>query len=123
MKFKNIGAEHRKHPRINERLQFKLKTNHFDIVTETINLSCIGAYCQANKYIPLMTGLEIVLALPHVDKEDELEYVKCNGLVVRVEKVSSDANTRNAYNIAIYFSEIEDSDKQKIESFVERYKD
>lgn len=123
MKFKNIGAEHRKHPRINERLQFKLKTNHFDIVTETINLSCIGAYCQANNYIPLMTGLEIVLALPHVDKEDELEYVKCNGLVVRVEKVSSDANTRNAYNIAIYFSEIEDSDKQKIESFVEKYKD
>jgi len=123
MKLKHIGAEHRKHPRINERLQFKLKTNHFDIVTETINLSCIGAYCQANKYIPLMTGLQIVLALPCVDKEDKFEYIECNGLVVRVEKVSFDANTRNSYNIAIYFSEIEDSEKQKIESFVERYRD
>lgn len=123
MKLKHIGAEHRKHPRINERLQFKLKTNHFNIVTETINLSCIGAYCQANKYIPLMTVLDIVLALPHVDKDGEFEHVECNGLVVRVEKVSFDANTRNAYNIAIYFSEIEDSEKQKIESFVERYRD
>lgn len=126
MKLKHIGAEHRKHPRINERLQFKLKTNHFNIVTETINLSCIGAYCQANKYIPLMTVLDIVLALPHVDKNGEfehVEHVECNGLVVRVEKVSFDANTRNAYNIAIYFSEIEDSEKQKIESFVERYRD
>ncbi len=123
MKRKHIGVEHRKHPRINEHLQFKLKTNHFHIVTETINLSCIGAYCQVNKYIPLMTGLEIVLALPHIDEEGEFECVECNGLVVRVEKVSFDANTRNAYNIAIYFSEIEDYQKQKIESFVERYKD
>ncbi len=119
MKLKHIGAEHRKHPRINKRLQFKLKTNHFDIVTETINLSCIGAYCQVNNYIPLMTGLEIVLALPHVDEEGELEYVECKGLVVRVEKVSFDANGHNAYNIAIFFSEIEDSEKQKIENFVE----
>ena len=119
MKLKHIGAEHRKHPRINERLQVKLKTNHFDIVTETINLSCIGAYCQANKYIPLMTVLDIVLALPCVDKEGKFEYVECDGLVVRVEN----ANTRNAYNIAIYFSEIKDSEKQKIESFVERYRD
>ncbi len=123
MKLKHIGAEHRKRPRINERLQFRLKTNHFQIVTETIDLSCIGAYCQANKYIPLMTVLDIVLALPHVDEEGEFEHVKCNGLVVRVEKVSSDVNRRNAYNIAIYFSEIEDSDKQKIESFVERYRE
>jgi len=123
MKRKHIGVEHRKHPRINERLQFKLKTNHFHIVTETINLSCIGAYCQVNKYIPLMTSLDIVLALPHVDKEGKFEYVECNGLVVRVEKVSLDANGHNAYNIAIYFSEIEDSEKQKIESFFERHRD
>ncbi len=123
MKLKHIGAEHRKHPRINERLQVKLKTNHFDIVTETINLSCIGAYCQANKYIPLMTGLDIVLALPHADEDGEFEYIECDGLVVRVEKVSFDANGRNPYNIAIYFSEIEDSEKQKIESFVERFRD
>lgn len=122
MKPKNIDTEHRKHPRINERLQFKLKTNHFHIVTETINLSCIGAYCQVNKYIPLMTCLDIVMALPHADEEDELEYIECNGTVVRVEKVSFDANARNAYNIGIYFSEIEDSEKQKIESFFERYR-
>jgi hypothetical protein len=118
MKLKHIGAEHRKHPRINERLKFKLKTNHFHIVTETINLSCIGAYCQVDKYIPFMTSLEIVLELPHVDEEGEFEYIECTGLVVRLEKISFDANGHNAYNMAIYFSEIEDSEKQKIESFV-----
>ncbi len=122
MKLKHIGTEPRKHPRINERIQFKLKTNDFHIVTESINLSCIGAYCQVNKYIPLMTGLDIVMALPRSDEEDEFEHIKCNGSVVRVEKVSFDANERNAYNIAIYFSEIEDSEKQKIENFFERHR-
>lgn len=121
MKRKNIGVEHRKHLRINERLQFKLKTDHFDVVTETINFSCIGAYCQVNKYIPLMTGFEIVLKLPHVDEEGKFEYVECNGFVVRVKKIFFDANEHNAYNIAIYFSEIEDSEKQKIESFIKIY--
>ena len=69
-----------------------------------------------------MTGFEIVLALPPVNKGDEFEYVECNGSVVRVEKVIFDANGHNAYNIAIYFSEIEDSERQKIESFVERHR-
>ena len=122
MKLKHIGAEHRKHLRINQSLQFKLKTTHFHVVTETINLSCIGAYCQINKDIPLMTGLEIVLALPHVDEEDKFEYVECIGSVVRVEKIASNTNERDAYNVAIYFSDISDPEKQKIESFVERYR-
>ena len=74
------------------------------------------------QYIPLMTGLDIVMALPRSDEKDEFEYIKCNGSVVRVEKVSFDANERKAYNIAIYFTEIEDSEKQKIENFFERHK-
>ena len=123
MKLKYIGAEHRKYPRINERLQFQLKSNYFNIATKTIDLSCIGAYCQVNKLVPLMTILEMVLVLPYLDKKNEFEYVKCNGLVVRVEKVSSDDSEQNSYNIAIYFSEIEDSEKRKIENFFERRRD
>ncbi|MDL1984487.1 MAG: hypothetical protein LWX54_09945, partial [Deltaproteobacteria bacterium] len=53
----------------------------------------------------------------------EFEHIKCIGLVVRVEKVSLDANEHNAYNIAIYFTEIEDPEKQKIESFVGRHRE
>jgi len=72
---------------MNERVQFKLKAKDFDVATETINLSCLGAYCQLNKHIPLMTSLKIALALPCGDQEGEFDYVQCNGVVVRVEEV------------------------------------
>lgn len=121
MKPKNIDVEHRKHPRINKRLQFKVKAEDFDAVTETINLSCRGAYCQLNKYIPLMTNLKISLALPYGDKGNEFKYAECNGVVVRVEEALSEANVGSVYNTAIYFNEIEESEKEKIENFFEKH--
>ncbi len=117
MNTKNNYLDRRRHPRINEQIQFKFNTEYFDVVTETMNLSCIGAYCQVNKKIPLMTNLKIFLALPYSDKETEFEYVECNGVVVRVEEAVSEANISCTYNIAIYFNEIEESDKEKIGNF------
>ena len=122
MKHKHMNAERRRHPRINERLQFRLKTDSFDVVAETTDISCIGAYCQVNKYIPLMTILEIVLGLPYGDEGNELEYLQCNGVVVRVDKVSPDAEVPGAYNIAIFFSDIAEREKQKIMRFVEAHR-
>lgn len=119
MRKKNTFVERRRQPRLNERLQFKLKGEDFDVVTETIDLSSIGAYCQVNKHIPLMTSLKMVLALPYGGKENEFDYVECNGVVVRVEEVLSEANESSAYNIAIYFSEIEECEKEKIANFFE----
>ena len=118
---KQVSQERRRQPRINKCLQFELKAEGLDIVTETIDLSCIGAYCQVNKYIPLMTIFDITLALPSGDKENEFEHVKCNGTVVRVDKVSSPAGAGDNYNVAIYFAEIEESEKQKLASFVEKH--
>ena len=114
-------AEKRKHLRINKRIPFKLKTDDFDIVAETINLSCIGACCQVNKSIPFMTSLKVAFALPDYDNEKEPKYVTCNWVVVRTEKGSSKANLGTTYNIAIYFNEIEKSEKEKIAYFIEKH--
>ncbi len=117
MNYKSNYIDRRRHPRINEQLHFKLNTEDFDVIAETMNLSCIGAYCQVNKNIPLMTNLKIFLALPYGDGGVELDYVECNGVVVRVEEAGSEANINSKYNIAIYFNDIEESDKEKIENF------
>lgn len=121
MNKKNNYLDRRRHPRINEQLQFKFNSEFFDVVTETMNLSCTGAYCQVNKNIPLMTNLKIFLALPCGGKETEFEYVECNGVVVRVEETVSEANIGCSYNIAIYFNEIEESAKEKMENFFRVY--
>jgi len=116
-----INRERRRHPRVDERLEFKLKAEDFDLVTETINLSCLGAYCQLNNHIPLMTTLKIALALPYGDQGNEFDYVECSGVVVRVEEVFSQANVDSIYNTAVYFNEIGESEKEKIASLFQRH--
>ena len=119
MNHKNTYVELRRHPGINECLHFKLKAEDFDVITETIDLNCIGAYCQVNRHISLMTNLKIVLALPYGDQGNEFDYIKCSGVVVRVERALSVGNVSSVYNIAVYFNEIGDSEREKMENFFE----
>jgi len=119
MSHHNTSAERRRHPRIKEGVQLILKAEDFDTVTETINLGCLGVYCQLNKHIPLMTSLKIALALPLGDQSKDLEYVECQGVVVRVEEAGSHPHKGGVYNTAIYFNKIEKSEREKIERLVE----
>ena len=121
MKKKNTHVEHRRYPRLDERLQLRLRAENFDVVAKTINLSCLGAYCQLNKHIPLMTSLKIAFTLSYGDQENGFDYVECNGVVVRVEEVLSESNVDSVFNTAIYFNEIEESEKEKIANFFEGY--
>ncbi|MBW2006143.1 MAG: PilZ domain-containing protein [Deltaproteobacteria bacterium] len=117
----NTYVERRRHLRIDKHLGVKLKTEDFDLATETINLSCLGVYCHLNRHIPLMASLKIALALPYGDQGNGFDYVECNGVAVRVEEVLSETNVDSVYNTAIYFNEIEESDKEKIADFFEKH--
>jgi integration host factor subunit alpha len=113
-----INKERRRHPRISKQLPFNFKTQDFEIFSKTINLCCNGVYCTVNKSIPLMTNLKVALALPHGNKSEELEYVECNGVVVRVERDKPKANKKSVNNIAIYFYDISESEKARINHFL-----
>jgi c-di-GMP-binding flagellar brake protein YcgR len=106
--------ERRRYPRIKKILPLKVSTDEYDISTETHNLSCIGAYCTVDRYIPPMTKLSILLFLPK-DKKDYTK-ISCKGVVVRTEKQSL-----KKYNIAIFFNEISESQKNKILKYTEKY--
>jgi c-di-GMP-binding flagellar brake protein YcgR len=121
MKNKKKYEEKRRHPRSKKSIDFKIETDGSTITAKSIDLSCIGAYCQVDKYIPPMTNLKIVLALPCGDQESGAEHVECIGAVVRVEKTPSNTNGDDKYNIAIYFNEIEESEKEKIANFLEKH--
>ena len=121
MKNKKKYEEKRRHPRSKKSIDFKIETDGSTIAAKSIDLSCIGAYCQVDKYIPPMTNLKIVLALPCGDQESGAEHVECIGAVVRVEKIPSNTNGDDKYNIAIFFNEIEESEKEKIANFLEKH--
>ena len=111
----NSGAERRQYPRLEKKLSFKLRANGYDFDTTTENISCIGAYCHVNKYIPPFTKVAVKLTLPMriTDTAGKKCKVESNGVIVRTEDAKS-----GGFNIAIFFNEIKDEQRQKISRYI-----
>ena len=110
-------VEKRRYPRINFKLPIKLSEAGYDIVTETRNISGNGVYCTVDKELPPMTKLKIIMLVP-IKKNNKriLRKIACEGVVVRKE--ITDYINKYKHNIAIYFSEIKESDRKLILSYV-----
>lgn len=117
----NTGSpqDRRRFQRVSKNVAIKLKDREVDFVTETKNISCIGAYCNVDSYIPILTKLNITLLLPKGPKSKRPKHITCQGTVVRIEH-SNDPLENNKYNIAIYFNEISKSDMKIIDEYVKR---
>ncbi len=114
---KNSLKERRQYPRIEKQLPFRVVANGYDFVTSTQNVSCVGAYCRINKYIPPFTKVMVKLSLPvSSSASDEHSQVECKGVVVRTE----DEGT-GGFNIAIFFNEINDSQRNKITQYLQQF--
>ena len=111
------AQERRRFPRTPKNLAIKLEDQQVDFVTETKNISCIGAYCQIDSYLPILTKLKITLLLPKSKGAKTTKHIACEGTVVRVER-SSDPLETNKYNVAIYFNQISGADMKLIDRYV-----
>ena len=110
-------TERRKFPRIEKEVALKIRAENCDLVTQTKNISCVGAYCWINRYIPPLTKLSIILLLPHrSESKNGIIKVQCRGVVVRTEKRSP-----QGFDIAIYFNEINNRNKGKIEKYINQF--
>ncbi len=108
--------ERRKYPRLNKNLPLKISSDNFDIVTETKNLSSVGAYCEVNRYLEPLTKLKIILLLPFKRKDRVItKKISCQGVVVRSEAIPL---KNDQYNVAIFFNDIQKGDISKISSYV-----
>ena len=113
------NQERRRFPRLASNLAIKLEDREIDFVTETKNVSCIGAYCQIDSYLPILTKLKITLLFPKHKGLKSAKHIACEGTVVRVER-SSDPLESNKYNIAIYFNHVSRNDMKFIDAFVKK---
>ena len=110
--------ERRQHPRIDHELPLKVAANGYDFATSTQNVSCVGAYCQINKYLPPFTRVMIKLTLPTVSANgNKNSCVECRGVVVRSE---DDAKT-GGFNIAVFFNEINAEQRKKISQYISQF--
>ena len=115
---RHIKTERRQYPRVEKSLPLNIAANGYDFVTYTQNISCIGTYCRVDKYIPPFTKISIKLTLPIItgDMEKKDCDVDCRGVVVRTE----DAN-KGGFNIAIFFNEIKNAQREKISQYVSQF--
>lgn len=114
------GIERRVHPRIKENIPVSISSEGYNIITQTKDLSCAGAYCWIDKEIALMTKLQIIMKIPNtIDENKEPKKIKCEGVVVRTEiSVNVDNSVKPGYNIAVYFTNIDQKAKDSIAEFI-----
>lgn len=102
--------ERRRSPRINHKVSLTVKADSFDLVSESLNLSSSGVYCQTDTLIPAMTKVNILLVLSDNSK------LRCKGVVVRCEK--SEKSSRK-FDTAIFFNEISSRDSEYLLSYIQ----
>ena len=119
MNTSNNKIERRRSPRIKREIALKIKLDEYDLVGQTRDISCIGANCTVNKYIPPFSLISIILLLPlKINNRNSICNVRCQGVVVRTEE---DPQNNNVFNIAIYFNRLRQSDKTKLLQYVQQY--
>ncbi len=110
-------AERRQHPRIDHALPVSLAVNGYDFSTTTQNVSCTGAYCRIQKYVPAFTKVMVKLDLPVATAKGSKNYcVECKGVVVR-----TDDEANGGFNIAVFFNKIKNSERQKISQYIKQF--
>lgn len=109
------GSERRRHPRVHHQLPLKISAQDVEIVTETQNLSCSGAFCIVGHHLEPMTKLKIHLLIPNRKGSTvRNKKISCTGVVVRCQLADPDH-----YHAAIFFSDITPRDAQTISDFVQ----
>lgn len=108
--------EKRRHPRVDNSVPVKISSCSGDLVTETRNISCSGAYCRVSDYIEPMTRLSLMLLLPtRQGGRASSRKIVCNGIVVRAENIPFE----NAFNIAIFFDDIRPRDSKVLTEYIQ----
>jgi hypothetical protein len=110
------SQEKRRHIRVEFKVPVKISGDQGEILTETKNLSCSGAYCRMAQRLEPMTKLKVHLLLP-LRKKDKVttKSITCESIVVRTQAVSGE----QYYDTAIFFSGIAPKDSRTINEFVE----
>jgi len=108
------NLEKRRYPRLVKSLPIKLRSEDFDMITQTKNISAIGAYCQIDRYIAPMARLNVVLLLPV--SERKVIKIQCEGIIARTTEIEQ--RDKPMYNIAIFFNNIPNKDITKINRYV-----
>jgi hypothetical protein len=109
--------ERRKHPRIKDpNISIQLSGDGFNTITQSLDVSASGVYCKVDRHIPLMTIVQVVLALPG-KKGASSKTMNLDGVVVREHAVKKDGRIQH-YDIAIFFNTLMPKERRALISYI-----
>lgn len=112
-----MKKERRQHPRIDQKLPVKIIANGYDFSSETQNVSCVGAYCRIDKYVPPFTKVAVKLNLPIITKREKKNFdVECRGVIVRTEDEKN-----GGFNIAVFFNHLGEEQRKILSKYVNQF--
>ena len=115
MSISERGVERRKYPRAKADFHAEIDNGFEAVRTKVDNISCSGIYCEVNKKVPLMTKLDLNMLIPTTfPSMGEFFRVHCSSVVVRTEL----SKHKGKYNIAVLFSDLSESAKNKLSSYI-----
>jgi hypothetical protein len=109
----------RRHPRFEKRVRVRSELRE-SLELETIDLSLGGLRCTAPAYLPPMTKMALSLVLPAAPGSPESAEQVVNGeaVVVRTEPPAPGRLGSGAYSVALFFSRMEEADRQRLHEFL-----
>ena len=114
---KRSRTERRRYPRIEAEIPLNIAANGYAFATNTQNISCVGAYCHLEKYIPPFTKIAVKIALPEVKSSKPADkHIECKGVIVR-----TDDDKSGGFNIAIFFNDIKNIQRKKISQYLSKF--
>ena len=117
--------ERRKHKRAILEIPIDMESldgEHRTFTARTLNLSAGGFYCRVPFFVPILTKLKVSIVVPCKDIEGKQEdhVVNCDGMVVRIVPDKPATGVRS-YEIACFFTEIDEYDRLVIEQYLREH--
>jgi hypothetical protein len=115
-----VKLERRSAPRAADKnVSMKFKLGELDTAIHTLNISSSGAYCKTDKEIPIMSRVKLIIMLPDPKHGEPDRRIEVTGVVVREHPVLVSGKIDH-YDLAIFFEDISQKDREAISNFVSK---
>jgi hypothetical protein len=114
------GIERRRHARVEASVDVHGQCERGEIVARMVtnNLSMAGLHCTSTTDVPEMTRLAVRLLLPSGNGQG-LVPIELEAVVVRRVPASAAASGEARFDLALFFTRVDDSAKQHLSSFIQ----
>ncbi len=120
MSEQNKNFERRVNQRFDAQLPLNIGSDGIKFETTTKNISCSGVYCKVDRFLPVMTKLQVTMKLPIIENNKKIEKsFTTNAVIVRVDPEFEQPGC-GTYHIGLFFMSIKEENRDLIARYIQQ---